>query len=533
MDKPHWGLVPAIGGISHVETESSPNFTIPELQLPPSPPLPVSDKPDFASHVRRHETNPDSLLPGIVEDLTSVERAWKISAGRHHSDFLEPTSSPDKSINFDVLVNLKATTNAIRSVRNYVLSLPDESTDTIRAQFRPKSLPSSAPVPKRLVSQPNDPTDPLSLVRRSALEVLTVLRDLEESSRLPLEDEAYDAQSDHISSRVDSPTNISESLDSDIHRASTPNSFIHEPDTDAPVAFSVMKVQGRSEAVLVWGDEHDDTNFSDEEREKRERWDERLVVGSGWLYKQDIRFENLQKEKDVVERYLDVVDGVLFGGPRDGRRGWEKERERVAKKLRADKEVKASRRRVSAGDGDSLSMDGAGRSARRIFSSGMLDAMKNMSVTEEPAEMESEVLSEGDSIDDDELPDWAKRSCFTDDPLGQSFPLTVHTFNKHISSGRVHNLITSFLPAKLLPLLSSPSPRTAFLSSLSSGQLLCAAYNACVRKSNKPWGYVSKDAIHDIIALELANEEQRLEEDKEAKRGWTFRRTDNLRLWAG
>jgi hypothetical protein len=56
-----------------------------------------------------------------------------------------------------------------------------------------------------------------------------------------------------------------------------------------------------------------------------------------------------------------------------------------------------------------------------------------------------------------------------------------------------------------------------------------------VRKSSKPWGYISKDAIHDILALEEAQAAGK-DEDKEsekAKKGWTFRRTDNLRLWAG
>lgn len=58
------------------------------------------------------------------------------------------------------------------------------------------------------------------------------------------------------------------------------------------------------------------------------------------------------------------------------------------------------------------------------------------------------------------------------------------------------------------------------------------AYNTCVRKSKKPWGYVSKDSIHDIIALEKAQAEVEGGEGT-GKKGWTFRRTDNLRLWAG
>jgi hypothetical protein len=52
-----------------------------------------------------------------------------------------------------------------------------------------------------------------------------------------------------------------------------------------------------------------------------------------------------------------------------------------------------------------------------------------------------------------------------------------------------------------------------------------------VRKSKKPWGFVSKDGIHDIIALEHAAQQEG--EDDKGKKLWTFRRTDNLRLWAG
>jgi hypothetical protein len=81
--------------------------------------------------------------------------------------------------------------------------------------------------------------------------------------------------------------------------------------------------------------------------------------------------------------------------------------------------------------------------------------------------------------------------------------------------------------------LEPPSSRTAFLASLSSGQLLCAAYNTCVRKSKQPWGYVNKDGIHDIIALERAEVDTTDSKTEGGKKGWTFRRIDNLRLWAG
>jgi hypothetical protein len=72
--------------------------------------------------------------------------------------------------------------------------------------------------------------------------------------------------------------------------------------------------------------------------------------------------------------------------------------------------------------------------------------------------------------------------------------------------------------------------------SLSSGQLLCVAYNVGVRKSKKPWGYINKAAVHDIAALEAeadaSHAQERAPERENKRKAWTFRRTENLRLWA-
>lgn len=80
---------------------------------------------------------------------------------------------------------------------------------------------------------------------------------------------------------------------------------------------------------------------------------------------------------------------------------------------------------------------------------------------------------------------------------------------------------------------SHPTSRISFLTALSSGQLLCIAYNACVRKSRQPWGFVSKDGIHDILALEREASQNGTGDEEGGKKVWTFRRTDNLRLWVG
>lgn len=99
-------------------------------------------------------------------------------------------------------------------------------------------------------------------------------------------------------------------------------------------------------------------------------------------------------------------------------------------------------------------------------------------------------------------------------------------------------MLLSSLPSSLHYALGSDSlSRADLLNALSSGQLLCIAYNTRVRKSRQPWGYIDHNAIHDILELERADEGGSGggggEGGEGMKKGWTFRRTDNLILWAG
>ena len=395
--------------------------------MPPSPAIPHPVQPTFPPYVKTFETDPENLRPAVIDDLITVAAGWGLypdsqkRAGEQHQEEQDPNllgvgdgkhNRPSSTV--DVLDLLKNTTRAVRSVRNYLVSLPDDSSvPQNRPHFRPNTL-SSAPLPKRQVSQPNSPHDPLTRIRGRALEVLTVLRELEERARLPLDHDAYDAQSDHGSSSND--TNVGPAS-----RGASPSSHLDESefvDGDTSVSVSFIDVGGMTRQVPVWDDGSDDfNNLSEEDREKRERWDERLVLGGGWLYKQDMKMEDLEKEREIVGKYLDAVDDVLFGGVKDGQRGWEREKERVARKERMDREARAKGRRVSAGDALG-SGESSGRAKRRVVSTGMLDAMRSMVVTEEPEEMES--IEEEEAIDDDELPPWAKRSTFQDDDYGES-----------------------------------------------------------------------------------------------------------------
>jgi hypothetical protein len=498
-----------------------------EFDLPPSPAIPQVQQPLFPPFVKTYETDPEAFLPGVVEDLVAVADAWGLSSSkgdnsRGDPDLLSPHASGTPEDHLDVLSMLKITTRAIRSVRNYVIALPDDSAGTLRTQYRNK-IAASPPQPKRNAPQQKAQLDPLSLIRKSALQVLAALRELEERLRVPLSDEAYDAQSDHGSFFLEQAAASHSRVASPVTSSDT--SYDHDPDLsiDPDTSISFMRVQGRHESVPVWEDDYYDSHMSEEEREKRDHWDDRLVLGGGWLYKQDVTLADLAKEKEVVRTYVDLVDDVLFGEVKEGKRGWEREREKAAKR---EKEGRGKGRRVSAGDADTFRFPSQqSLSSRRVFSSGLLDSMQNMTMMDETEEMAA--LSEEESVDEEDLPEWAKCGSFAEHPLGWSFNYLVLYGTNRVVPGRAHALIHALLPEHLRSSLPPTTDRNAFLVALSSGQLLCIAYNTGIRWSRKPWGFISADSIHDIVALEAAEDEK-----EKGKTGWTFRRTDNLRLWA-
>jgi len=416
-NKPQSQFVPAIGGLLALQTDMALE-SVQEFELPPSPVIPESRPLAFPLFAKTFETDPDAFLPGVVEDLVAVTHVWGIQGSNPShapSSSTSPTSSPSRPSSLsnciDVLNVLQTTTRAIRSVRNYVIALPDESAGTLRSQYRNR-IAAGDPIKRHKSKNPHP--DPLSMIRKSALEVLSALRDLEERSRVPLTDEAYDAQSDRGSSqghnppsRVASPSGVS---DDDM------DSQPFDPD----MSISFIRVQGRYDSVPVWEDENDQDvfNMSEEEQDnKRERWDDKLILGGGWLYRQDTRLQDLAKERDIVERYTCLVDDVLFDGKKDGVRGWERARERIA---RRDREGRNKNRRVSAADAESFRFPSgsSSRPTRRVVSSGVLESMQEMTLTEEPGEME--VLSEEESVGEEDLPGWAKRASFADDPIGLS-----------------------------------------------------------------------------------------------------------------
>ncbi|EIW78005.1 hypothetical protein CONPUDRAFT_139079 [Coniophora puteana RWD-64-598 SS2] len=565
-DKLTKNLVPAIGGLASMRIKASLG-SLKEFDLPPSPIIPTSRHVAYPPVAKTYQIDPDEALPGVADDLNSVTSVWALPKHDAPSDATAAAAAtaPIPSEPVDVLSTLKLTTRAIRSVRNYVLTLPDESAGALRSNYnnnyRGRNVGGGPPTLRRtasggLAATGGGPPDPLTLIRKAALEVLSSLRELEERARLPLSDEAYDAQSDHGSSNASTGAGGAHPPSRGASPAGgfydeTAESDLRAVGIDPETTITFIRVEGRDGAIPVWdapleemGGAASDLEDEEEERRRRrgEHWDDRLVLGGGWLYRQDVRLADLGREREVVRRYVGIVDDVLFGSGADkgageassakeskesesGMRGWQRASEKVLKKQK-DSLGRAAGRRVSSTEGINEVFKFPPPPTRRVVSMGGVPPtaeMRGLVLSEEPEPLEEEHEDGEESVvDDEDLPEWAKRSMFANDALG-----------------RAHAFLQALLPADLAPhLAATASNREDFLQSLSSGQLLCVAYNAALRRSRKPWGYISVDSIHDIVALEAdananaSGDGSSTSNSKGARTGWTFRRTDNLRLWA-
>ncbi|KLO07397.1 hypothetical protein SCHPADRAFT_945305 [Schizopora paradoxa] len=86
-----------------------------------------------------------------------------------------------------------------------------------------------------------------------------------------------------------------------------------------------------------------------------------------------------------------------------------------------------------------------------------------------------------------------------------------------------------------LALPDSFSPHRYFSIPALSSHLAGTASRRAYFVSPKPWTFINEDSIHDIAALEAHAAVEAEGGDAAAEKrtkGWTFRRTDNLRLWA-
>ncbi len=185
----------------HIKANTSLS-SLPKLDLPPSPALFASSFPPFTPYVKISRSIQRTSRLGLFEDI------WGLRTDRDAQPpdpgLLSVNEHTAPSSGFDVLHALKTTTHAIRSVLNYLLFFPNEHGHTQPRQGFPSVSLSTSEPQKRRVSSGKDHTDPLVRVRHPALDVLALLRELEESGRLPLSDDASDVGSDCSSqSRVE------------------------------------------------------------------------------------------------------------------------------------------------------------------------------------------------------------------------------------------------------------------------------------------------------------------------------------------
>ncbi|KAF8752933.1 hypothetical protein RHS01_07413 [Rhizoctonia solani] len=507
------GLVPAVGG-KHVRAASSVT-SIPEL--PPSPMVPISStRIPFVHLPKSYHVDSAQLKPGVIRDLKAVEQAWRITP-----ELTTPDASPSLGPTTQSPTQRKI---RLSWPRVCLLLLDEEGQDQERGQSgqshaehrqRPRFTlqASSERGPGAGVSTqpfPSRPEDPVALVRRAALDVLISLRSLEEKSRIVdpsvtperpsssmLSAQPHDQHS--ASSRSNTPAFLSNSgdeadKDSATSFSQTQSQNLPRLRTPTGASTETVLVHGRG-AVQVWSESDEEDLFADEP-EKKEVWDERLVLGGGWLYRPDLAPADVHDAKTAVGRYLDVVDALLFRGRGAGRRGWDRERR------------KSRKSELASGGSDTPSSSLVmSDSEDEVASRRVSDTMKYLSVL---SEREEGIIEENEEEEEEEGMEtrmgcrtgrvWNRFLIRTND-VSPPVPSPNRTFEPHPPCADAGN------PAQ------RPLGRTYAMRGVQLGRA----------KSKKAWGFINAESIHETA---LATSEER------AAGSWTFRRRENLGLWA-
>ncbi|KAL7417983.1 hypothetical protein BDY24DRAFT_373661 [Mrakia frigida] len=486
-----------------------PHLTLQDLPPSPARPNGQNNIPPFPPQSSEIRTDPELLRPGVVRDLKAVERVFELTG--------------EEGGEVDVLELLKTTIGAIRSVRNFVVALPDDAFPTslpptpnstsslsppssaslllppppLRPQgssanlrphqtFSTPSRPShlSRPAQPRLPSSSGTPSqtssstvkDPVSQIRKSALDVLGSLR---------LVEERFTSRNRATSSNASPPISPSKSpAPSHLSPFGEESSLPKLPLSPSNASTSPAPSSSASSSFnLGWGSSSNFLN-PDDDPEQKKSWEDRL----GYLYEGGVTFETselLLRERKVVESYLDLVDELLFGGVKGEvsgdvkrERGWDRERFDARRKRRGGRSSLAP----------VLAMGGSGDG-----------------VTVE------------DQSGNQEYDSWLDEGKDT--------------------ATRLHSLLIYLLPSHFAHHLPSPS---STLEPFTNGQLLCQAFNFGVRRSARPWGFVLEHEIHDVLGEKETPADQSRRRSGEGLEGggvggrkeYIFRKVENLRVFA-
>ena len=510
---------------------------IESFDLPPSPTAGTYARPKYLDVARPLEADTKALRALLIADLHQLCIAWALSDWISHDPAVatirrllsegEPTLSSTEVAEELAAVGVPAiiavTTKAIRSVRSYILALPPRSVlpatapnepngrDVYRRQsgFSGVSRPGqigtpvstrtseifhnglsakdtsaqqasrTAAVSPSLPGGPTssvrakDDTEHLSILRKAALEMLSALKAMEERYRV-------------------------QSLDDE------------DGQQEGPASTSSTKEEDRASFSNSDADESTAVNTASK---------------AGYLYRPDLKLSDLATERKLLRGYLETVDSIL------------------ASNTGIQERKKDSRRPSSS---TPCGVNDVRTSTENVQRTTATANTTQLGLAEHP----------------DVRRRWIESNLRT-------APRILSFMVDHCESC----VGEDFNESRLDRLHDAGDNLDRLLVLLHDGYLLCRAFNEVVRRSDRPWGYISSREMHDLEAEEAAllqKEALRVKQEQESaapkfqtransrtdsegdsgtaevgtssksgesgnlswRPGWTFRRTENLRVWA-
>lgn len=307
--------------------------------------------------------------------------------------------------------------------------------------------------------------DPLSVLRRMSLKVLGCLKDIEHKFRIP-------------GSATPMDNNDLSALQADERHSQLSGSSLPLSQTDSK---SIEQDEDHSESSLS-------------------------LPSMSWEYQQDIGLEDIREEALIVKQWLECVDGVLEGMKlmtgtrrkkvRQSHSDEPKRRKDKKKTSKTPKEQNVLKKIINSSKFNQSTHSTTTQTSRQR------DLKVPEIISFDDTDHESS-LSEFDEDDEDSeelLPDWARKDRFTTLKTLQGSQQQLAEDDQY---ARLFGCLIRHLPHELLLHLRSPhgddGSRIEFLDSLSDGTLLCLVYNMVLRSSQRPWGFIPVETIHNLI----------------------------------
>ncbi|KAJ9124814.1 hypothetical protein QFC24_003183 [Naganishia onofrii] len=298
--------------------------------------------------------DPGKLRSEAFDALKALEEAWLIDTDSEHTRTASPPRDQQEgAVEVEpptkILSLLKTTVDAVRAVRAWSLAVPATSLLRSSAVIRQKdysrtsltkpriptmstpSRPAPASQSSRSVSDTSirlaarhgngqiisggggEEKDPLSDLRKAALDVLACLRGVEERFRTTDDSADNSFEELHEEEMPGQATSVSPDRQQQQQQRSSP---FKAPRSDTQPSTIPSKRIEDSEDLWFFSQRAGDSSASGEwTEEEKKGWYERLMSGeAGWTYRPDIRVGvELQEEREVVRRYLDTVVDTFFG----------------------------------------------------------------------------------------------------------------------------------------------------------------------------------------------------------------------------